>query len=85
MSQKIDLNDFRAWQKDKVTKAFIEYIKFNKEYLETHLHSQQEMLKEDGQKRFCIYLGGLEIVNNILNLELEDIISGEDNNDDRET
>jgi hypothetical protein len=81
--KKIDNQDVKAWKQEKVTEYLIAYLEEHKEYLEAALHSQDIMLEKDGVKRYCIHLGGLEVVNTLLNLDFEMLEHLGENDDDR--
>ena len=81
----IDSQDFKAWQKDKVTQSVTKYIHQKIREIKEDISNPQTILKEEGVKKYCISLGLLEAYEDMLILEYEMLehLLGE-NTDDRE-
>lgn len=74
----IDVQNFRTWLKDPVTMAMMDMLKEYREFLEFCMLSPDEILREGGQIKYAQYVGSLECVDRMLNLQVDDLVRASD-------
>ena len=80
----IDVQNFRTWQNDPVTQTVMQWLEDYREFLKLCMLNPDEILSDKGQIYYAQYIGGIECVDRVLNLQLSDLVEEDDERNQRE-
>lgn len=68
---KIEIEQFRSWQKDPVTVEAFKALTVMRDYYQSLLRDHTFLLSEKAQQEIPLYIGRIEAYDDILDLDLE--------------